>query len=99
MRALKIIVVVMGVMIIAGFVALVAIIAGRVSRGGPAATAARALSGRPIELPRGARIEAMTAGPDRLVLGLELPQGDRQLLIIDLRTGARLGTIELHQSP
>ena len=39
----------------------------------------------------------MTAGPDRLVLALVLPDGGRQLVVIDLATGARLGTIELHQ--
>ena len=35
MRALKILVVVMGAMLVVGFAALVAVIAGRVSRGGP----------------------------------------------------------------
>jgi hypothetical protein len=41
----------------------------------------------------------MTTGADRLVLGLELPNGNRQLLIMDLTTGARLGTVELHAGP
>jgi hypothetical protein len=98
MRALKIIVVAMGVMLVGGSVGLLAVIAGRVSRG-PAPVAARAFAPPPIEIPRGARIEAMTAGPDRLVLGLVLPEGSRQLLIIDLATGARLGKIELHPAP
>jgi len=49
----------------------------------------------PIELPAGSRIEAMTAGPDRLVVDLLLADGTRQLLIIDLATGRRLGTIPL----
>lgn len=96
MRGLKILVIVMGVMLVGGFAALVAIVAGRVSRGGaPAPAAARALAGSAIEIPPGAHIEAMTAGPDRLVVGLALPQGGRQLLIIDLASGARIGTIEL----
>ena len=95
MRALKILVVVMGIMLIVGFAGLVAVIAGRISRGGSAPTVTRAFNGPAIEIPRGARIEAMTAGPDRLILGLALPDGGRQLLIIDLATGARLGTIEL----
>jgi Family of unknown function (DUF6476) len=99
MRALRILVVVMGVVLIIGFAALVAVIAGRVSRGRPAPTAAHAFSGQIIEIPPGARIEAMTAGPDRLILALTLPEGGRQLLIIDLATGARLGTIELHSTP
>src|SRR5438309_897805 len=35
------------------------------------------------------------AGPDRLVIDLLLADGTRQLLIIDLATGRRLGTIPL----
>jgi hypothetical protein len=98
MRALKVLVVVMGVMLVVGFAALAAVIAGRVSRG-PAATAAHGFGSPAIDIPRGARIEAMTAGPDLLILALELPEGGRQLVVIDLATGSRLGTIELHSVP
>jgi hypothetical protein len=99
MRALKILVVVMGVMLMVGFAALVAVIAGRVSRGGPSPATARVFASPAIDIPHGGRIEAMTAGPDRLVLALALPDGGRQLLVIDLATGTRLGTIELHPVP
>jgi hypothetical protein len=99
MRALKIAVVVMGIMLVVGFATLVAVIAGRISRGGPRPTATGAFTSQPIEIPPGARIEAMTAGPDRLILGLALPEGDRKLVVIDLATGARLGTIDLHPAP
>jgi hypothetical protein len=99
MRGLKILVVVLGIMLIVGFAALVAVIAGRMSRGGPAPNAARAFAAAAIDIPRGAHIEAMTVGTDRLVLGLVLPEGGRQLVMIDLATGARLGTIELRAAP
>jgi hypothetical protein len=99
MRALKILVVVMGVMLVVGFAALVVVIAGRVSGGGPAATAAHGFAAPPIDIPRGARIEAMTVGPDRLILALALPDGGRQLVVVDLTKGTRLGTIELHPVP
>jgi hypothetical protein len=99
MRGLKILVVFMGIMLIVGFTALVTVIAGRMSRSGSSPTTARAFNGSTIDIPRGVRIEAMTAGTDHLVLALALPEGGRQLLIIDLATGARLGTIELHTSP
>ena len=59
----------------------------------------RAFAAAPIDVPRGARIEAMTAGPDRLILALALPEGGRQLVVIDLVKGVRLGTIELHPVP
>lgn len=97
MRGLKVLVIVMSVVLVAGFAALVAGIAVRMSRGGSAAP--RIFAARPIDIPRGARIEAMTTGADRLVLGLELSDGNRQLLIIDLATGARLGTVELRPAP
>jgi hypothetical protein len=99
MRALKILVVAMGVMLVVGFAALVALIASRISRGVPAATAAHGFAAAPIDIPRGARIEAMTAAPDRLILALALPEGGRQLVVIDLTKGVRLGTIELHPVP
>jgi hypothetical protein len=99
MRALKILVVVMGVMLVVGFATLAALIAGRISRGGPAATAAHGFAASPIDIPHGARIKAMTAGPDRLILALTLPDGGSQLVVIDLAKGVRLGTIELHQVP
>jgi hypothetical protein len=99
MRGLKILVVVMGIMLIVGFTVLIAVVAVRMSRSGSGSITARAFGGSAIDIARGARIEAMAAGTDRLVLVLALPEGGRQLLIIDLTTGARLGTIELHTSP
>jgi len=94
-RGLKLLVIVMGVMIVAGFTMLIVTIAGRLSRGSPAAPFATG----PIDIPRGARVEAMTAGTDRLVLGLELPDGARRLLILDLATGRELGRVELQTAP
>lgn len=96
MRALKIVVVAMGVMLIGGFALLVAVIAGKLSRSG---SVSRSFATSMIDIPRDARIEAMTAGTDRLVLELVLPEGARQLVVIDLATGARLGTIELRAPP
>ena len=95
MRALKILVVVMGVLIVIGFAALIAGIAGKMSRDRPGASVERPFAATAIDIPPGARIEAMTASPTRLILDLALPDGGRQLLVVDLATGARLGTIEL----
>jgi hypothetical protein len=53
----------------------------------------------PIEIPPGARIEAMSNGPDRVVLDVMLADGSRQLVVIDLATGRRLGTIPLRAAP
>ena len=52
-------------------------------------------SAAPIGLPPGARLEAVSVGTDRFVLDVVLPDGNRQLLIIDLATGRQLGTVPL----
>jgi hypothetical protein len=99
MRALKILVVVMGVMILAGFATLLVVLAGRLSRATPGAASSQPFAASPIELPAGARIETIGAAGDRLVLGLVLADGNRQLIIIDLATGRRLGAIPLRTAP
>ncbi len=99
MRALRILVAVMGVMILAGVGVLIIVIAGRLPPRHAAATSSQPLAAVPIELPAGARIETMAVGGDRLVLDIVLPDGNRQLLIIDLATGRRLGAIPLRAAP
>jgi hypothetical protein len=99
MRALKILVAVMGVMILAGFATLLVVIAGRLSRGALETASPQPFAASPIELPAGARIETIGAGSDRLVLDLVLADGNRQLIIIDLATGRRLGAIPLRSAP
>jgi hypothetical protein len=102
-RSLKILVVVMGVMLVGGFIALVVSIAYRAKHRqatAPAASVAPApYAAPPIELPAGARIEAMALGADRLVLNIITPDGDRELLVLDLASGRRLGTIPLRAAP
>lgn len=109
MRGLKIVVIVMGVMIVVGFTALIVIIVGRVSNPRPAASNAPATAttstpapvigpasvAPPVDIPAGARIEGMSAAPDRVVIALALPDGTRQLIVIELATGRRLLTIPL----
>jgi hypothetical protein len=99
LRALKILVGVMGVMLVIGFAALIAAIGTRMSHRGSIPTVARAPARSAIEIPRGARIEAMTTAPDRLILDLVLPDGARQIVIIDLASGARVGAIDLRPAP
>jgi hypothetical protein len=94
-RALKILVAVMGIMLVAGVAVLVIIIAGRMSRGGPATAPSQPFAAAPLDLPVGARLETIGVGPDRLVLDLVLPDGNRELWVIDLASGRRLGAIPL----
>ncbi|MGC2416006.1 MAG: DUF6476 family protein [Stellaceae bacterium] len=99
MRGLKILVIVMAVMILAGFTAIVIVISGRLSPSGPGRAPSQSFAAAPIELPSGARIETMSVGNDRLVLDILLPGGDRRLVIIELATGRTLGTIPLRTTP
>jgi Family of unknown function (DUF6476) len=99
LRALKIVVAVMGIMLVAGFAALILVIAGRMSHRGLGASVDRPFTATAVEIPRGARIEAMTTAANRLILDLVLPDGKHQLVVLDLASGVRLGTIELHPAP
>jgi len=95
LRALKIAVVVMGIMLVVGFAAMVAVIAGRLSRGPPVPSASRAPA--PLEIPAGARIEAIGVGADRFALVVALPEGTREVIIVDIGSGRPLGVIPLRE--
>ncbi|HVC55724.1 MAG TPA: DUF6476 family protein [Stellaceae bacterium] len=98
MRALKILVVVMGVIILAGFAALFIAVAGRMSHPRSAATPSGPAIAGPLELPAGAHIENMGVGADRLAVEIVLPDGNRQIVILDLASGRRLRTIPLRMA-
>jgi hypothetical protein len=98
-RALKVLVAVLGILLVGGIVALIAMIA---TRGGPtpsrpaAAVLPRgAAYDAVIDLPSGASIVSIQPDGTHLVVVLALPEGRRQILLLDLASGARLGTIEL----
>ena len=87
----------MGAMILAGLAALIIVIAGRLPH--RQAPPLQPSAAAPVELPAGGRIETIGVGSDRVVLDIVLPDGARQLLIIDLLTGRRLGVIPLRPAP
>jgi hypothetical protein len=102
MRALKALVIVMGVLILAGM--------GLVSYGivkrtampeRPAQPAAAARPYGPVELalPSGARIARTRTSGERLIVELELASGGERLLVLDLATGGLVGTIDLKPQP
>jgi hypothetical protein len=104
-RALKILVVVMGVMLVVGFAALVAVIASRLAHRAPNAAAVGAsaagappFSAGPIDIPAGGRVETIGVGSDRMVIDVVLADGTRQLMIVDLATGRQLGLIPLRSA-
>jgi hypothetical protein len=104
MQVLKAIVIGFGVLIVVGLSILVVAlfkrggevienkdepaVMGTVGGGG------RSFGDRSIPIPRGGRIEEMLAEGDRLIIKLRLPEGLLRLLILDLNSGALLGSFE-----
>jgi hypothetical protein len=96
-RALKILVSVMGALLLAGVVVLAVAIASRLAHRAPPPPAAFTAS--PITLPQGAKIERMSTGPDRIVLDVRLADGSTELVVIDLATGRLMGIVSLKEAP
>lgn len=106
MRALKIIVVVLGIAVIAAFITLVAVIFTRGGRGaeGQAGPGMRppvhASWGRVmLDQPAGTRIQSVTASGNLIVLQLytQSPGQDERLVVLDPATGAASGIFVLGQ--
>ncbi|MCH7635775.1 MAG: hypothetical protein IIA36_13975 [Proteobacteria bacterium] len=110
MQVLKTLVIVLGVMIVAGIAVIGVTIYHRatnlVNSPVPGSTEPAVRTGFgpgfgpgfgrvALDLPPGSRVVEMTAEGDRLILRLRLADGGRQILILDMATGKRLGTFEL----
>lgn len=105
-RALKVLVVVMGVMLVAGFAVLIVTIMNRMGRGAavqPAPVAAKikpdAAATASIALPPGATVVDMTAAGQNIVLRIKRPDGSEALFIVDADSGTLARTIELRSVP
>ncbi len=99
MPGLKALVIVLGILIVAGLT-LVAVTVGRRAGGpdGTAASGSTAVSGFgevSLRIASGARLVDATADGGRLVLRLRLADGTDQVTIVDLQTGRPLGTVRL----
>ena len=97
--ALKILVVAMGAMLVAGVVVLAVAIAGKLEHRPPPALPAEPVIAPPITLPHGASIERMSTGTDRIVLEVLLADGSAELVVIDLATGRLVGIFPLNEAP
>jgi hypothetical protein len=110
MRALKALVVFMGILILGGMGLVAYAIVKRVGQPAPPpratdqASATAPVAGKPfgpveIALPPGARIARTSTSEGRLIVELELAGGGERLLLVDLASGALLGSIDLKLSP
>jgi hypothetical protein len=102
MRALKALVIMLGVLLVGGTMVLVGVIIARLAHP-PASDASAPRPGEfgrsVVDLPKGAQILSTQSTADRLVLEIALPGGARQLLLLDPHNGRLAGTVELHSPP
>ena len=89
MRALKVLVAVMGVLIVAGTVTLVALLVQRVGAAGGAASGDVAL-----RQPPGSRIAGVASAEGRVAIWVERPDGGR-ILLVDPARGRVVGEIRI----
>ena len=92
MRALKVTVVFMGVVIVAGFALVIVSLASRLGEDKAAGFGERGLAA-----PAGCGIASAQAADDRLIVRLDglAERGCRQVLVLDLETGETLGRLSL----
>ncbi len=106
MRGLKVLVIVLGVLLVAGIVALGFAVQYRMNHPRPTPAESRASAapdigsaGAPraltLDLPQGARVVGAEASGDRLVVRVELAVGSEELIIVNLVTGAPVATVTL----
>jgi hypothetical protein len=91
---LKVLVVVMGILIVVGFIVIAAEIARRMSSSNPSRPPASSTFNERIALPPGARVVSMTTAGDRLIVHVETQGGPVSAYIVDPRNGALLGKVE-----
>jgi len=94
MRALKVLVIVMGAALLAGTAALVTAVVLRVERGGGRATAPEGAPPLHAALPGGSHILATEIEGDRLVVHVALAGGGEAIYLFNARTGAAVAVIE-----
>jgi len=93
---LKVLVIVMGLMIVVGFIVVAAEIARRMSSASTSSSpaASGATFARSIALPSGAQVVSIDPVGDRIAVHVRSVEGRSTLYIVDPRSGALLGTVD-----
>jgi hypothetical protein len=94
-RALKIAVIVMGILLVGGFAFVLAAIVYQASKGGQDTVPAAVLSGiEELPIPKDATITSMSLDGERLALHLKFAAG-QEIVVVDLGTGRVISRIRL----
>ncbi|MDE2228951.1 MAG: hypothetical protein KGL11_07925 [Alphaproteobacteria bacterium] len=96
MRALKLLVIALGALLLAGIGALAAGVIWRINHASPPRATASAV--QRIVLPSGAKIIGADVADGRLVVRTDIPAGGVRIFVFDLVTGAEITMIELAPS-
>ncbi|MBM3600661.1 MAG: hypothetical protein FJX35_20860 [Alphaproteobacteria bacterium] len=104
MRTLKVLVVVMGLLLIAGVAIFITEIVRRLVAMRPPVTATTTAIGpgfdeKTVELPKNGRLTGVHTESGRVILRVLLPGNRETLIVLDLATGERLGTINVNPAP
>jgi hypothetical protein len=102
-RALKALVIFLGVLIVGGVVVIGLTIYERATApseqsalpDAPPAVSAAGFGARRIGLPQGADVIEAVAEGDKLILVVALPEGAQRVIVLDLASGAELGRFDL----
>lgn len=95
MRALKLLVIVLGVLLLLGIGALAAAVVWRIDHGRPAMPPKAAPGVQRIVLPAGAKVVSTDVAAGRLVARVDVPGGGARVFVFDLASGAEIATVEL----
>jgi hypothetical protein len=91
---LKVLVVVMGLLIVVGFIVVASEIARRMSSASSRPAPSSAAFAEHIALPSGAQVVSVSPAGDRVAVHVKTADGRSTLYIVDPRNGALLGTVD-----
>ncbi|HEX5263990.1 MAG TPA: DUF6476 family protein [Phenylobacterium sp.] len=91
---LKVLVVVMGLLIVVGFIVVASEIARRMSSASTAAAPSGVAFAQRITLPSGSQVVSVSPAGDRVAVHVKAADGRSTLYIVDPRNGALLGTVD-----
>ena len=91
---LKVLVVVMGLLIVVGFIVVAAEIARRMSSASTSPAPSARTFTQSIALPSGAQVVSTSPAGDRIAVHVTAADGRSTLYIVDPRNGALLGTVD-----
>ena len=100
MQVLKALVIVMGILIIAGITVIGTTIFNRAGGNAEIRRVAPASFGaRSVNLPPGSTVEQVTIDDGRVVVWVKDGQGRSRIIVLDARSGGELGAFELEGAP